>query len=96
MQAAVGSATVQDVTGWASPEVPRAVALPFHAVPVPTTVCRLAGRLVDTHDSRDAPRATPHAVKGAGDRRQVPSGMQALCCSQLYVKPVNITHNFSS
>lgn len=72
MQAAVGRATVQDVTGWTSPEVLSAVALPFHAVPVTAAVCRFAGRLVDTHYGRDAPRATPHIVKGAGDRRRVP------------------------
>ena len=72
MQAAVGRAAVQDVTGWASPEVPSAAALPFHTVPVTAAVYRLAGRLVDTHDGRDAPRATPHVVKGAGDRRRVP------------------------
>lgn len=50
VQAAVGRAAVQDVTGWSSPEVPGAAALPFHAVPVAAAVCRLAGRLVDTHD----------------------------------------------
>lgn len=50
MQAAVGRATVQRVTGWASPEVPSTVALPLHAVPVAAAVCRLTGRLVDTHN----------------------------------------------
>lgn len=72
MQAAVGRAAVQRVTGWASPEVPSAAALPLHAVPVTAAVRGLAGGLVDAHDGRDAPRATPHIVKGAGDRRWVP------------------------
>lgn len=72
MQAAVGRAAVQRVTGWATPEVPSAAALPLHTVPVTAAVRRLAGGLVDAHDGRDAPRAAPHVVKGAGDRRWVP------------------------
>lgn len=69
MQAAVGRATVQDVTGWTSPEGPSAAALPLHTGPMATAVRGLTAGLVDAHNGRDVPRAAPHAVKGAGERR---------------------------